>query len=505
MAKTLKQRYDERNHQSGKVITPSFEEADVVSTRGNIKVEHILPSGVPFDYSKATTMQKPFNISKGALNKMRLRPQVINEHVDSSREIQAVISDGNIVGQIFKASADNINSGYLTLSSAAASTVEDFESYANDAELQAVWVATGILAVLSTTVVNTGLQSMQLGSAAIPGDEWIFTMPPADLTDFIGTIEFLQNAIYDNFKVSVSISDGINTKRFLLVVGSANNWHTIEVDINAMTEDDINNPVDDTAITSIGFRIEDKAIGALAFIDHILQTSPPGSIDLKLWNMGASLPVDGVTSIDDGIQYVKLGDLTNQAPAAFFNILLGGGMRLIHLHDFAAGVAEEIPGNELLKIGNYYAITLHYVDTDTNVWGADTSFSTNYYQNGYAFTAPDEATPISKIGKFNDLMFAIFSTQDVYVYFMEAQADAEPNGRAEFHAAIEDNNMTLTDIIHTHGVTVPQSNSIDLTYRPANLPKGGKFELDYLDDFTDDVSEISVSMSYVYKPPTVNG
>lgn len=67
--KSGKQRYDERNHKSGKVITPeTYEETDVVSPRGNIKAELYTPSeGVvdnktPLPISMFTQLGEPFSL-----------------------------------------------------------------------------------------------------------------------------------------------------------------------------------------------------------------------------------------------------------------------------------------------------------------------------------------------------------------------------------------------------------------------------------------------------------
>lgn len=460
---------------------------------------------VPASFTKSTTLQKPFSVAKGALNRFRLRPEVFNEHVDSSREVQGIVDATTIVGQIFKASADNINSAYLTMSSAGGTPLDDFESYANSAALQAVWVASADLATISTVVVDTGLQSMALPSGAVVGNTWTRTITASDLTGFTGSLRLLSTDSYIDFKVSIALSDGVNTKRYHLVIPSANSWYTLDINEGDMTEDDILNPTDVTAITSVIFRIEDKKPGASLYVDEMIQTAPAGSVELKLWDMGTTMPVSGTTALDDGTQYTTLNDLTDQSPAASYIIDLVGGQRLYHLHHFAAGVAEEIPTNNLLNINHYYALTLHYVDTEVNMYGPNTSFLTKYYTNGYAFTAASTAGVMTAIGAYSDLMFTIFSTQDVFMYAMDARADELPNGNAEFHAAVEDKYMTTTDVIHTHGVYVPQQNSLDLTYCPVKIPKGGKFELDYGDDASDSVTKIALSMSYKYQPPTING
>ncbi|GAH05540.1 unnamed protein product, partial [marine sediment metagenome] len=158
------------------------------------------------------------------------------------------------------------------------------------------------------------------------------------------------------------------------------------------------------------------------------------------------------------------------------NLSLLGGKRLYHINAFVAGVALEIPTNELLNLGNYYAITINYVDTELNVYGTNSSYSIQYYTNGYAFTTPDEATAITAVGEYNDCMFCIFSTQDVYVNTMLKFYDADPNGLATESVFIEDKNMCITGII-LNDIQPPRLQEIEFRDRVFPLGKGSKFEL----------------------------
>lgn len=173
-----------------------------------------------------------------------------------------------------------------------------------------------------------------------------------------------------------------------------------------MTEDG-GGTTDPTAITKIGFRVADKDAADSGYIDNLVATPPPGTVQVKLWDMGTSIPVTSVTSIDDGTQYSELGDrgLNGGTVDSEITVSLLGGKKTYQLNDFVAGTALEIPSNTILNSGNYYAITIHYVDTDVNIYGPDTSFAYNYYTNGYAFTAPDESTAITAIGDYSDLSF----------------------------------------------------------------------------------------------------
>ncbi len=98
---------------------------------GNLVSNDNTADNVPLNFTRTSSNGNSYNISKGQLNKLRIRPQILNEHVESSREIQGVVSSGNILGQLFKESHDNINGILLTLESAAGSSIDNFESYGN--------------------------------------------------------------------------------------------------------------------------------------------------------------------------------------------------------------------------------------------------------------------------------------------------------------------------------------------------------------------------------------
>lgn len=465
--------------------------------------KHELPYHNSSRYSKMGSQERTFPVGIGQLVKMRLRPQILNEHVESSRTVQGTVSSGNIVGQVFRASHDNINSIYLTLESADVTIIDNFESYTSSAQLQAVWISTGALATLDTLIYKDGLQSMRLPTATV-GVERTKTFAATDMTDFTGTFHWYQTDDYSVQQVRVFIGDGTNTKSAPITSAAINTWQKISIDINAMTEDG-GGTTNDAAITKIGFRTSVKKPGSYAYVDNLISTPLPGTVQLKLWDMGDTLPESGVASLEDGVQYTTLGDIASESPSASYNISLIGGKSIYHLHGFTAGVANEIPSNNALTPGNYYALTLHYVDTNIQVYGPDPSYTTKYYTNGYAFTTVAEVAPLTQIGIYSDIMFGIFSTQDAYIVASRAEANAEPGDRATYYSFVEDSDMKITDVLNTHGVYPPQSNMVDLVYRPTFLPKGGKFELYYKDDYTDTVTLIIFGIQFIYIEEPVNG
>jgi hypothetical protein len=484
---------------------------DIFTTKSN---------GVPKTYTKLMKVGKRFIVSKGELNKLQVRPNILNEHAESSREVMGSVTSSNIVGQIFKASQDNINGLFLTLQSSPGGVLDNFESYATSAALQAVWVKGGTKeALLETGVVYEGSKSMAL-PGDILNDSWVDTIASTNYTDYTFSFEWRQNKEYNKLKYEFTLSDGVDTLSFPLVVSSQDTWVHFDVDINAMVDSGTTNVA---AITSVGFRVVDKEAAFFGYVDELVATPPPGSVNLKLWDCGSVLPVADGASFDlstDATQITEIGDWgIDGAVVSERSLELRGGKRVYHIDNFTVGTALEHPNNDVLTVGNYYAITVHHVDTNVDVFGPDTTFSTNYYTNGYAFSTPAEGTDITKIsgaaggGAYSDIMFAVFSTQKIYLvgyhlHFSDASGGNVVTGReSSWFTFVEDENMIMTSIATLHGGH-PVLDGVyeeDFSWRPIEMNKGGKFEVYYNDDLTDSVYEIELEYFYLHVPPIVNG
>lgn len=512
--------------------------AELQSSENKIGVvDTFVTNGVPNTCTRTQKVISCFDILPGQLNEMRIRPAIINEHVESSRELIDTVTSSNIVGQFFKASQDNINTLYLTLQSTLAFASMDAITsgagenkagtmeYSSSAALQAEWIKSGAAeAVRATFTDTTGVTQdeefcMQLDLTGVVDDEWRVTLDSTDLTGVSFSLKYAQNKSFEQAKMFFFISDGTNGKSFLLPVGAPSIWQTFEFIESSMTvdaADDGGGIVDMTAITEMGFRIDTRRGGAIAYVDSIAYQ---GSVVLKLWDCGTSLPVGDGASFnltDNATQYTELGDRgISGVVVSEVSLPLKGGRQFYHVHGFVAGVATEIPTNTLLTVGNYYAITINYVDTDVGVFGPNTTFSIDYYNNGYAFQTTNESTPITKIpgaagaGAYSDIMFAILSTQDVYVYQTEITIlDASGNETIShtdteitFHLENSDMEMSLTANDHI----VNRTRVEDFSMRPQYLDKGGKIEAYYSSDPLDSARRAEFGARYFYTPPIVNG
>jgi len=454
---------------------------------------------------------RTFDLNKGQLNKLRLRPLLINEHVESSREVQATVSSSLIVGQIFRLPQPNIGAVALTVEPDPTFTaIDDFESYANSAALQVEWVEVGGAAVaeLEETIVggDSSTKSMKL-TLSKAGGSWTNTIGSTNLEGKQFSLEYYQNVSPIDAILAFRVGDGTNTKSINLIVGAANTWKTFSFLESDMSDDGSTTP-DMTAITKITFAIIKKKGGAIGYIDNLKHASGTANVDLKLYEVGhyGSTP-EASSAINSWTQYTKLGDLgITGIQASSVRVPLLPGKRLYNVTDFVAGVAEEMSANEILKKGNYYAFTINCVDVDVKIYGPLTSENINYYNNGYAFSAPDISTTITKLGTYSDLSFVLFSTGRACVHelhFHLLPESSYPGAQASLDVFFEDENMKIVEVPHIG--SVEKDEVLDLSENPKEAKNGWKIECYYDDDGSDDVTQAYFSIRYCAKKDPTYG
>lgn len=471
-------------------------------------MSNLQPKGNTGEALKFTEISRFQTIRKGDLNKIRLRPEIINEHQESSRTAQSTVTSSNIVGQFFKASRDNINSIMLTMQPAGTETdIDTFETYADSAALQVEWNGATNDATLEETIVSpndSSTKSMRLLTTVL-NDTWTNTISTVDLTNALLKFDYRQTALFSNQEIKFFIGDGTNTKSISIGSGSVDAWESFSFSETSLSEDQAG-ITDVTDITEIGFTVENNSPGGFAYVDNLVSEAAPGTVLVKLWDMGATLPVTAVTSLDDGTQYTTLGDIGfNSATSSSISVPLLSGTRVYHLDDFVAGAAKEIPTNSLITKDNYFAITIEHVDTDVNVYGSDPTFATQYYNNGFAFTAPDDSTAVTAIGEFNDLMFIVMSADEVFILKAELKFNSTPGDNSQLTVFVEDINMQITNaaIMHEHKPSIIETE--EMGRAPAILSPGGKFEAYYDDDASDSITNAILKMECVYYPLSANG
>jgi len=464
------------------------------------------PTGVPISFSKTSSASGVFLIQNGQLNVFSFRPRVLNEHCEPSVQIQDTVRSGKMVGQIFRASSTNINGINLSLASAGQTMFDDFESYANDAALQAVWVESGGTPVtLSTAVVSEGTQSMEFDLGASVSDEWQSTISSTNYTGVTFSLDYRQTVAFANASMEFFLGDGTNTKSFDLTITVENQFQSFSILEEAMV-DDGGTPPTMTAITEVGFRLTNRQNNQEAFVDNIETAPLPGSVAIQLWDMGSVIPVAGVTSLDDGVRYDSLGDISAFGGAVTDEFILNlvGGIRRYPLVNFLAGVAYEIPDNKLIVDSNYYAITINYTDTDVLVLGGDSALG-DCYKSGFSFTATDTTSAITGVGDNSDISFLVYSSQAVYATeifqtILNTDGTLATIGVQTLAAYyIMDSTQNISQVVAP--AVIPSNNAqVKVEFRPMFMPLGGKAKIEYNDDANDTAFIYATAIAYVHEP-----
>ncbi len=456
-------------------------------------------NGVPLDFTKQSETSSKIRINKGQSNALKIRPRILNEYVESSSTIQASVGVGTSVGQIFKASQDNINSIMLTLGSLGGTTnLDNFESYANSAALQTTWVegiaTTPALLELSKVPVGS-VQSMAL-TPLIFGDKWTNTIAPTSFLNGNINFDFYNGDLTNLF--AIEISDGVNFSQVPINPTVRKIWQNFSIPAISFVG------VNLAAITSISIVVNKFTKNKLAYLDNLSFSLPTGFANITLHDMGATIPVSGVTSLSNGVQYTTIGDSDIQGITyATYSLALKGGKRKYFLSDFVAGAAIEDPLNNTLTVGNYYAITIDYVDTIVDVYGQSPT-SANKYNNGFSYTSTLTTTPITKIGVNNNCMFMIFSTDDVYLLETKLVFNTTPGVDASFSILTESVNDSV-EVLSLGESELKEIQEEIFDFKPIYLQKGGKLELYYEDDAVDSVTTATIEIAYLFKNKVNNG
>ena len=476
-------------------------------------------------YDSPMRISRIFEIERGNLNKFKLYPKTLTEYMDKNSEVQDIVESGVIVGQIIKASVDNIDTISFTAESAEARTeIDDLETgtYANDGALQAVWVKAGTNEAVRELIIiknpsehgTTSNMSMKLNTALSNG-EWEATtlaLPinttPLDMTGFAIELDHYQTHNPGQQEIMIYIEDsGAARSVFNLLADDLESWKHFNIDINAFM-----GTCDITDVTKIGFDMVTLRPNSFIYIDNINYLIVTGSLDIKLFDLGATLPTGDGASFDltnDATQYTELGVNGNKSA---INVALSGGQRIYQVNDFIAGRN----GTTQLTIDNYYAITFNYVDENATIYGYS---ATDKYISGYAFNTTAENVDISQIGGVgsnNDLMFYLFSNIPAWIgptpesgvyhlHFIDANgAQVSPGANASWVTHIENSEGRIFIITVHGGHPVTKGDYAEKILRPVFIPLGGLIEIEYNHDPTASDVTVEFELFYVFKKIEAN-
>lgn len=253
--------------------------------------------------------------SRGVNLEFDISPHIPNENmVDSSEITHTLTTTGDTVCQVFKASTDNLHDIHLTLQGSGLEDIsENFESYANTAELEAEWVpsdAVNTFVTLDTTIVHSGSQSMaiQCRKNQSPGDTITrdLGVGGVDWSSYANLNFWVWNPVDLTCIWQINIIDNTANKASLQYNQPPSQW--FEQDLSFFDFSNFAN-MDWDDIRYIQFEMVSCTSALHTFyIDDMELHGPAGDIEIELIDFGTSAPVSGdditvegsVLTLDDG-------------------------------------------------------------------------------------------------------------------------------------------------------------------------------------------------------------
>jgi len=454
-----------------------------------------------FDRIGETSRQKKIN--KGQVNSVIIRPQILSEHCGAFDFPTDKVTPTNIVGQVFKASRDNINSVSVVIETTglSESSLNNFDQYADNAALQLELVAQGstVPSTLDTNVVSPNYASVNSAKLDVndEGDKWVYSFAPINVKNGLLTFDFYVEKLEDEFVFE--ISDGVNFAQIPINPNLKESWQTFNVNTSAFVG------VNLKAVTKICIICVKAEKEKAAYIDNIRYSTSSGNLICELYDFGTTIPTDAVSKISDATQYTQIGDLGITGVAvSSYNISLRGGKNLYHLENFICGAAKEIPFNQPITENNYYALVFRYVDIDATLYGSNPILQHEFYNNGFAFNCPDLTTPINSLGAFHDISFGIFASQDVFLLLGELKLDAVANSDASI-LFMSQNAEFKNTVYAINERNFGEELKETFDFRPQFLEDGTKVAMIYTDGATDNVHNATIEIRYLYEELPTHG
>jgi len=348
-----------------------------------------------------------------SLNEVQSIPHVLQENMESDISVISTLPSAgpvNLIGQVFRASLDNADHVILHLGVDGAGVglfVDDFESYANDAALQAVWVASDAVktqVTLYTLAPHGGSQSMRINvtKTGSVGDTVTDTFAVQDWSA-VDVVRFWARSdqLGDKIQLRVRVGDGTSSKSALVEAAAKDTWEEFSVNLAGMTNDGAFSP-DMSAITMLEWEVTKAGKNGEWIVDDLSVEGDAGTARVRLFNVASASP--GTLGSQVGTdQTIQLNNRFSDRYVADF-----GG----------AGVT----------IGNHYALVVDSLSASVDVTGlGDTKAGGGYYTNGVAFTSTDGGTTLTTQAN-DDLAFCVFGQTEGYLLGLRVRFNGDANG-----------------------------------------------------------------------------
>jgi len=434
------------------------------------------------------------NLNKGGNNKISISPRVLIENQnDDPANVDDLDGSNTDIGQVFRLSGGitEIDRIHLTIDAIVAGsgsgsvvTVEDFESYADTAALQAVWVPKDIPNTpntLETVIIQEGINSMKMASqgAKQKSNQDTFTKTFGTTEDWGGRtgIQF-QWRQAAGWLIEIHLHDTAGGEsKHAITVSQPDTFELVKLDFANFVAVG-STPVDLTDVKKIEFFIKTSIATADFYVDLIQTYTDAGgggggtTVDLELRDFGTS---DTPTTLGTLLQTVTI--------------------------DLATGVKTyEVPISETgMTPFNYYGIVLTNTTATSVKWrGRKTA---NLYNSGFAFKSTDD-TNISATGSGDDMHFLIFAKDRVTFNGLRLIGNASM-GEGKFNVFINDQmtGKTRTAVLLEENTLNRGEANYPTKEQTTVAVEMGKDEvvlIDYNDDGTSLVTKVQATVYFTF-------
>jgi len=386
-------------------------------------------NNAPFKKLSYATEIKQLN--KGGSNKITIRPRVLIENqIDDTNEVDDLDGANTDIGQLFRLSPgiDNIERIHIAIKAivagsgaGAVNALDDFESYADTAALQAVWVPSDIPNTpntLETTLFQEGAKAMRIQSqgAKQKSNQDTFTKTfgtPEDWSERTGIqFQFRRDA---SWLVEIHLEDSAGGEsKHVITVSQQGVYELVKLNFADFLSVG-STPADLTDIKKVFFFIKTPIATSEFYIDKIETFTDAGgggggtTVDLELRDHGTDpSPTD-------------LGTLLQT-----ITIDLETGEKIYEITVAETGLTPN----------NFYSIVLTNTTATSVIWKGKTGGDT--YSSGFAFKSTDDSN-ISEVGVGNDdFHFLIFARDKAIFNGIRLVANGD-TGESMFNIFINDN------------------------------------------------------------------
>lgn len=463
---------------SGNILDVSNSNRALVSLPG-------VQSNIPDTVDRQTTTFETFSISnKGQPNEFLYRPVLQNENSAYKDAIVVTLNGATLTNavQIFRASADNLNTLAITTKAIPVTDLSDnfIAGWTSSAPTK-ITVTNGAIDQYYNTSLDVSNSSLKM---ALGNNVTGTTVSKIVTNDWsiVSTFSFwLRSTQVLSFYIQ--LSDGVNTATWSFANTGTNVWEQRVLILGSPTS--VSGTLNIAAITAVRFAVTTggNLTGQSVWIDALEAQQAPGNLYLRIYDLGTnikptSLNLGTLLTLDDGNTQL-------QVP----NPIVKNTQRV----PLKIGVSTV----NTLKIGNYYAIVFYNNGSGiVDIYGSSTS---NTYLEGNVFTSNDNGTTLVHMPD-KAISFCIFSHKECYIKKLIVTTNYAP-GQARvicyiYSLLTKQRENTLLNNVRLHNQQYTEVMYSDVSPK---LHYDDSLSITYVDDISSSATEVQIASDVVYR------